>query len=223
MKKTVNFDDPASYHLYYGDHHGSPGTLVTYFTWPGARLGRPGAGSITRLGLSTPVGEAPSDPDRYPLTVTRGQPRIDAVTVSVRDAAASGRFLTDRLGFEAQSDGSLRLAGAVVWIEEDQTGDAVRMGPGCMHHVAWRVASDEQEGLWRQHLLEAGLQVTPVRDRQYFHSIYFNEPGGVLFEIATDPPGFSADEPLETLGEELKLPIWLEPDRERIAAGLPPL
>ena len=223
VKQTVNFDDPLSYHLYYGDHVGSPGTLVTYFTWPEAELGRPGVGSVTALGLRTRSGAAVTDPDLYPLTVSRGEPAIESVTLTVREARASSRFLSEQLGFEAQTDGSLRLDGAVVSIVEDRGGDAVRMGPGCMHHVAWRVAGDEQQALWRQRLLDAGLQVTPVRDRQYFDSIYFNEPGGVLFEIATDPPGFTADEPLETLGEKLKLPSWLEPDRARIVAGLPPL
>ncbi len=98
-----------------------------------------------------------------------------------------------------------------------------RISAGTVHHIAWRVAGDEEQQEWRERLLRSGTQVTPALDRNYFRSIYFHEPGGVLFEIATDPPGFTADESLEELGRDLKLPPWLEPQRARIEGVLPPL
>ena len=223
VKKTVNFDDPGSYHLYYGDRAGSPGSIVTYFAWPGAPLGRPGVGSITSFELSAPEAGATADPDGLPLGVRPGEPRLEALTMTVRDVAASYRFLGDRLGFEREADGTLRLGEAVVRLVEDREGAGVRMGPGCVHHVAWRVADDEQQAGWRQRLLAAGVDVTPVRDRQYFHSIYFHEPGGILLEIATEPPGFALDEAPGHLGEQLRLPPWLESLRPRIEAALPPV
>ena len=223
VKKTVNFDDPGSYHLYYGDEAGSPGTLVTYFAWPGAPLGMPGVGSITSFGLRAPTGHAETDPDRFPVRVSHGGAAVESITLTVRDAEATGRFLTDLLGFEAQAGGGYRLGAALAEVIENRDGVPVRMGPGCTHHVAWRVRDDEQQLAWRQRLLAAGVPVTPVKDRKYFHSIYFYEPGGVLFEIATDNPGFAVDEPAESLGGSLVLPEWLEPRREEIAAGLIPL
>ena len=223
VKKTVNFDDPGSYHLYYGDHTGSPGTLVTYFAWPGAPAGLPGVGSPTSLGISAPSGHAEVDSDGYALRLSHGEPRLQSVTLTVRRADLSRKFLSEVLGFEAQEDGSLVLEGARVELVENPEGVAVRMGPGCMHHVAWRVRDDAAQLAWRDHVLHAGVPVTPVKDREYFRSIYFYEPGGILFEIATDGPGFAVDEPVESLGQELKLPEWLEPRREEIAARLIPL
>jgi glyoxalase family protein len=141
--------------------------------------------------------------------------------MTVPDPDESRRFLVERLGFDPDGDDVL-VAGARVHLARGG-GAGVRLGPGTVHHVAWRVASDEQELAWRERLLDAGIQVTPVRDRVYFHSIYFNEPGGVLFEIATDPPGFALDEPPERLGQELRLPPWLEHERSRLEAVLPAL
>jgi glyoxalase family protein len=223
VKKTVNFDDPEAYHLYYGDPAGSPGTLVTFFAWPSAPPGRAGAGAIVEVGLQVPSGEADADPDGCPLATSRGPVSLRSVRMAVRDAGPTRRLLVDRLGFEPQADGSFRLEDARVDLVESAEVEKGRMGPGCVHHVAWRVADDEQQGLWRDNLLRAGLAVTPVRDRQYFRSIYFYEPGGVLFEIATDPPGFGIDEPADRLGSGLMLPPWLESARDRIAAALPPL
>lgn len=217
----MNFDDPGAYHLYYGDRVGSPGTIVTYFAWPAAPLGRPGVGSTTSFAVSSPNPTAHSDPDGLPLELRRGEPRLETITVTVREAAPSERFLSNVLGFESEPDGALRLGDARVRLVENREGAAVQMGPGCVHHVAWRVVDDEQQGLWRQRLLAAGLAVTPVRDRQYFRSIYFHEPGGILFEIATEPPGFGLDEAQEHLGEQLRLPPWLEAMRPRIEATLP--
>jgi glyoxalase family protein len=223
VKKTVNFDDPGAYHLYYGDEAGTPGTIVTYFAWPTAPPGRPGTGSITSFEVGSRAGDgaAPADPDGLPIEVRSGAPSLRSITMTVPDPDASRRFLVERLGFDRDGDDVLMGEARVHLAQGD--GGGVRLGPGTVHHVAWRVASDEQELAWRERLLDAGIQVTPVRDRVYFHSIYFNEPGGVLFEIATDPPGFALDEPPEKLGQELRLPPWLEPERPRLEAVLPAL
>ena len=222
VKKTVNFDDNAAYHLYYGDSAGTPGTLLTFFPWPHATPGRPGVGEISRIGFRAPrTGGA--DPDGLRLDVSSGPPAIESIEMTVRDAARTRRLMTEVLGFEEQANGELGLAGAAVRLVEDATGAPARLSGGSVHHVAWRVGSDADELAWRAHLLDRGVDVTPVRDRQYFHSIYFREPGGVLFEIATDPPGFATDEDMEHLGEGLMLPSWLESTREEIAASLPPL
>lgn len=224
VKKTINFDDPGSYHLYYGDRGASPGTIVTYFAWPQASLGRPGVGSITSFGLSAADPQVSADPDGVPLDVTAGpSPALESITMTVRDAEPSERFMAEVLGFSPAGEGRLKCGAATVRLVGDPSGAPVRMGPGCVHHVAWRVASDEDQLRWRERLLAAGVPVTPVRDRQYFHSIYFNEPGGILFEIATDPPGFTLDETQDELGSGLKLPPWLESSRAQIEAVLPPL
>lgn len=223
VKKTVNFDDPGSYHLYYGDEAGTPGTLVTYFAWPGAPPGMPGVGSISSFALRAPLGHAEADPDRFPIRVSHGGTSLEGVTLTVPDGAATGRFLTDLLGFEAQAGGGYGLGSAFAEVIENPDGVPVRIGPGCAHHVAWRVRDDRQQQAWRDRILAAGVPVTPVKDRKYFRSIYFYEPGGVLFEIATDGPGFAVDEPPESLGGALVLPEWLEPRRAVIAAGLIPL
>lgn len=226
VKRTVNFDDPAAYHLYYGDDAGSPGTLMTYFCWPGATRGHAGAGCITGVGLQAPAGGDASparEPDGLPLDITEGPVELRSVTLGVRNREPTARMLTDLLGFEAQADGGFRLGNARVEVEAEPDAPRTVMSAGVVHHVAWRVADDEIQGTWRHRLLEAGVQVTPVRDRQYFHSVYFYEPGGVLFEIATDNPGFAVDEEVGTLGTRLALPPWLEASRDRISAALPPL
>lgn len=114
-------------------------------------------------------------------------------------------------------------SGAWVDLRVDPRASRGRVGVGTVHHVAWRARDDAEQAAWRAHLLGLGLAVTPEMDRKYFRSIYFREPGGVLSEIATDPPGFTVDEPLERLGMGLMLPAWLEPQRARIEAALPPL
>jgi len=222
VKKTVNFDDNAAYHLYYGDAAGRPGTLMTFFPWPHATPGRPGVGEISRIALRAPR-TAGAEPDGLRLEVSEGPAAIESIEMTVRDGGGSHRVMTELLGFEAQADGALRLADAVVRLVEDPTGVPARPSAGSVHHVAWRVASDAAQLAWREHLQGRGVDVTPVRDRQYFHSIYFREPGGILFEIATDPPGFATDESPEHLGEGLMLPPWLESKREQITAALPPL
>ena len=224
IKKTVNFDDPHAYHLYYGDSVGTPGTLMTFFPWPHAARGRPGTGEISRITISAPGGEGGGgDPDGLRLDVVPGTARLEAIELTVRQEQPSRSVLTGLLGFEGQSDGTLMLGGARVTLRDDATGAPARISAGSVHHVAWRVADDETQLAWRQRLIEGGFQVTPVRDRQYFRSIYFTEPGGVLFEIATDGPGFAIDESPQTLGQSLRLPPWLEPRREELEALLPVL
>jgi len=276
VKRTVNFDDPGSYHLYYGDEVGRPGTVLTFFPWPLARLGRRGAGQATVTSFSVPAG-----------TLGRWVERLDAL--GVEHGAPHERFaeealtLFDRDGLELElvaQEGDLRApwAGGPVardmavrgfhhvtlteWNPEvtaqvlaetmgfrlaGEAGDRLRFaagegGPsasvdllaapgaprgqvsaGTVHHVAFRVAGDAEQLAWRRRIAGAGLEVTPVLNREYFHSIYFREPGGVLFEIATDTPGFQIDEPLAELGRALKLPPWLEPARREIESALPPL
>ena len=222
VKKTVNFDDPKSYHLYYGDEAASPGSLFTFFAWPGAVPGQRGVGEITKIGLRAP-GVGGSDPDGLQVEVGRGRTRIESIEMTVADRGATVDFMTSLLGFELQMDGALRLGEATVAVVEDRGGARGRQSAGSVHHVAWSVPSDEVELEWQLSLRAAGVDVTPVRDRQYFHSIYFREPGGVLFEIATDAPGFAIDESPEHLGEKLMLPAWMEPDRQRIEAELPPI
>jgi glyoxalase family protein len=276
VKQTVNYDDPETYHLYYGDKSGHPGTILTFFPWPGAHKGRRGPGQLTTISFSVPEGaigywtdrftskgvifEEPTsrfdeevltflDPDGLKLelvahtgaellNVWEGGPvplkhalrGFRGVTLSEegyeRTAAPlktlgfrPARELGNRFRYEVGSGG---LGGAVdvLCVPDDAPGF---VSVGTVHHVAWRTPSDEEQRIWRDELVKTGLNVTPVIDRRYFHSIYFREPGGVLFEIATDPPGFTIDEPLEVLGTGLMLPPWLEPGRELIEPRLPRL
>ncbi len=153
------------------------------------------------------------------------------MTFTQRDLGPSGTFLTDVLGFvPGAAEGSRHrfLAGtdegrANIDIVVDATAPEGRQSAGTVHHIAWRVKDDEEQLTWRASLLRAGRSPTQVMDRSYFHSIYFREPGGVLFEIATDPPGFSVDETVDALGTHLKLPPWLESQRPVIERHLPPL
>ncbi len=276
VKKTVNFDDPGTYHFYYGDETGTPGTILTFFPWPMARLGSRGAGQATVTAFSVPEGslgywserlaslgveaESPHprfdeevltfrDPDGLllELVARAGDPRTPwaagpiperfaargfyNVTLSEWNPAVTAELLTGTMGFRlvAEEGGRMRLdsgsGGAGSRVDLLATPSAARgvISAGTVHHVAFRTASDAEQLAWQGKLAERGLHVTPVQDRQYFHSIYFREPGGVLFEIATDPPGFTLDEPVAELGSGLKLPPWLEPSRERIAAVLPAL
>ena len=273
VKKTVNFDDPGSYHLYYGDAAGNPGTIMTFFSWPGAYRGRIGTGQVSTTSFAVPEDslgywverlvehgvrfERPKkrfdetvlafeDPDGLAVELVARPGRdggeapggpvpaehairgISGVTLSERSGKATTDFLTNLLGFEKveEEDGRMRhlttsSGGSFADLLERPDGPAGRVAVGTVHHVAWRAPDDETQEEWREELLYHGFDVTPVLDRVYFHSIYFREPGGVLFEIATDPPGFAVDE--EHLGESLKLPPWLEENRERIEQSLPPV
>ncbi|HXF60484.1 MAG TPA: ring-cleaving dioxygenase [Caldilineaceae bacterium] len=274
VKTTVNFDDPGTYHFYYGDAIGSPGTILTFFPWPNARRGQRGAGEANAIAYAVPadalgywekrlaefgVSTAPrqvrfgetvlpfQDPDGLWLELVTGDglPEIDhwtegpipadaalrgfhSATLQVAQAAASARLLTEWFGWErAGVEGSRArflapggAAGRIVDLVEIPQQGRGRLGAGSIHHIAFRVADDPTQLAWRARLSEAGFSVTDVRDRQYFHSIYFREPSGVLYELATDAPGFLLDESRAALGRELKLPPWLEARRADIQQQL---
>lgn len=277
VKLTVNFDDPGTYHLYYGDELGRPGTILTFFPWPRTSQGYRGAGQATVTSFRVPPDsldywqnrlsrlrvkhEMPTtrfgreilvlyDPDGLKLELVAEDggssfgPWSEAsvpmefairgfagVTLTELDLRSTARFLTGIMRFQpaGEEDGRLRfVAGdgddsAVIEVEERGGGSPGRIAAGTVHHVAWRAASDVAQQEWQEGLATAGVRVTPVRDRQYFRSIYFHEPGGVLFEIATDPPGFTLDEAPQELGRSLRLPPWLEPHRKGVERALPPL
>jgi glyoxalase family protein len=274
VKRTVNFDDPGTYHLYFGDERGRPGTILTFFPWPGVPRGRPGTGEVSATSFAVPAGSLEfwaqrlasadaatrsatrfdepmlmfEDPDglRVELIessgfagshVARGVPARYAITgfhsatLELRARERTETLLTATLGLmpTGEENGRRRFrtlgtgAGSIVDTIETPGVGRGELGGGTVHHIAWRTRDDATQAEWLERLPRVGLNVTPVQDRQYFHSIYFREPGGVLFEIATDPPGFAIDEPLEHLGEALKLPPWLEPMRPSIERALPPL
>jgi glyoxalase family protein len=210
VKKTVNFDDPHSYHLYFGDSVGSPGTLMTFFEWPRADAGRLGRGTLESIGIETPgVGEETEaeDPDGLRLRLYPGE------TPRLRDVVAIGN--PDLYVGLFETDAPLQFA--------EPVEEAALIGPGTTHHIAWRSAGDGEEQAWLERLTELGLHPTAVQDRKYFHSVYFRMPDGVLVEIATDGPGFLVDEPEESLGEGLSLPPWLEGERETLERELTPI
>ena len=288
VKKTINFDDPGSYHFYFGDAAGTPGTILTFFPWPGAYPGRVGDGMAAATAFAIPATsldywlerlaelhddfDAPvtrlgeqvltlRDPDGLTLELVARENAtpasyevIDAgvekdweyatvpaehrfrgfhsVTLCVGGWEQTAKLLTDAFGYEAAGEEPDRLrfrspSGAhAAIVDLSRTPDAPpngRMGAGTVHHVAFRAQDEQQQLAWRETIAALGFNVTPVLDRQYFRSIYFREPGGVLFEIATDPPGFQADESFEELGTRLKLPPWLEPQRQPIERRLPPV
>jgi glyoxalase family protein len=209
VKKTVNFDDPQSYHLYFGDEGARPGTLLTFFEWPGAAPGRPGRGTLERIALVVPgereVREV-EDPDGLRLELHPGE------QAGLHSVTAYGRA-TDYEGLVAGDQ--LRLV--------EPPAEQTFLGPGVTHHVAWRARDDEEEGAWQLELRGRGIPVTEILDRKYFHSIYFRPGDGILFEIATDGPGFAVDEPPDALGEALALPEWLEPQRATLERVLQPV
>jgi glyoxalase family protein len=276
VKKTVNFDDPGTYHLYYGDEAGHPGSIVTFFPWAHAAPGRAGVGEAAETMLRIPesaIGfwthrliekgvdhDTPSrrfdetvvrfrDPDGMRLSLVgaaddgpgwatpeipgehavRG---VHGVSLLLASGEATGSVLRSVLGFERiGADGPLTrfriegdALGSVVDIHEAGGFLRGRSGAGSVHHVAFRAASDEEQADAAARLqADLGLFVTEQRDRNYFRSIYFREPGGVLFEIATDDPGFAIDEEPAALGAALKLPPFLEARRAEIEAVLPDL
>jgi glyoxalase family protein len=273
VKKTVNFDDPGTYHLYYGDTQGQPGTILTFFPWAHAAQGRLGVGETQETAFRVPAaaigywthrlveqgvphalekrfGETVltfTDPDgmRFALSGVAGAESEPAwsrdvpaeyairgfhgVTLLVAKADMTAAIL-QVLGFrEVARDGALRRYRADAslggHVDLREAGDFLRgrQGRGSVHHVAFRAASDAAQAAMAEQLTAQGMQVTEQKDRNYFRSVYFREPGGVLFEIATDDPGFAVDEPAESLGSALKLPRFLEPRRAEIEARLPPL
>src|SRR5215212_831775 len=242
VKKTVNFDDPESYHLYYGDALGNPGTIMTFFSWPDALRGRIGTGQVTTTSFAVPedslgywterliehgvrfeqpekrFGEtvlAFKDPDELAVELVAGLDRdskdpweespvppenairgISGVTLSERGAEATTTFLTNLLGFKKVKEEDRRAryltmssGGSFADVLERPEGPTGRTAVGTVHHVAWRAPDEETQKAWREEISARGLNVTPVLDRKYFRSVYFREPGGVLFEIATDLAG----------------------------------
>lgn len=280
VKRTVNFDDPETYHFYFGDEVGTPGSILTFFPWPGARGGRQGTGQVAVTSFAVSPGaigfwlerllrhnvryEGPTKrgagPDAEQVIAFRdhdglmlelvatdaaaarpawgGAPGIAAeqaihgfhgVTLWVEHGDDSERVLVDTLGFrQLREDGSTRRyaagdGGPGALVDLRSVGGFLRGtgGAGTVHHVAFAVENDETQLAVRERVVAARLQPTPVIDRSYFHSVYFREPAGILYELATIPPGFAIDEPVEHLGEHLKLPPQFEAQRAEIEAVLP--
>ena len=276
VKRTVNFDDSGTYHFYFGDARGTPGTILTFFSWPGARRGHRGVGQIeaTAFAISpdsvgywldrfkeqhvtaekTPArfGEGVirfTDPDGLLLELIacdsfgkteswndssvpeehslRG---FHSVSAALEGYERTAKLLTESFGyrlfkesgnrfrFVARSESGPGRIVDLLCIPDDRPG---AIAAGSVHHIAFRAKDDAEQLQWREHLVELGYNVTPVIDRTYFHSIYFREAGGILFEIATVPPGFSLDEKLDELGMHLRLPPWMESARSQIEKILP--
>jgi glyoxalase family protein len=277
VKRTVNFDDPKTYHLYYGDGIGSPGTILTFFPWPGTGPGKPGNGQVTATAFAIPAGAVPfwterlanhqvsfegpvkrfgedvlsfTDPDgmRIELITSAtvdpskayqgGAIPLDyaihgfhSATLSEQSYDRTASLLSETLGFKLvqQEDNRFRFAtgtgeaGTTVDLLVTPDAPYGRVAGGSVHHIAWRTKDDAEQLEWLKKLTRLGYDSSPVMDRKYFHSIYFREPGGILFEIATDQPGFAVDEAPEELGLNLVLPPWLEKVRKQIEAVLPPI
>ncbi len=265
VKRTVNFDDPGSYHFYFGDNIGTPGTIMTFFPWPGARRGARRSGQVTTVSFAVPRNSMAFwkerlrathvtaeeikgrfgcnalrflDADGLQLEIVasaneessseRAIRGFAAPTLEVRNPEKTEKLLTENLGFEfvAEENNRRRFRGggsnasAEIDLVSSEAGFG-QIAAGTVHHIAFRAADDDEQLKMREQLVARGLNVTPVIDRQYFHSIYFREPNGILFEIATDGPGFLIDEPADALGETLKLPPTYEPKRNEIERALP--
>ncbi|WP_237560857.1 VOC family protein [Elioraea sp. Yellowstone] len=277
IKQTVNFDDPGVHHLYYGDETGTPGTILTFFPYPGARAGRHGAGQAAEIALAIPEGSLGFWQDRLaglrlavegpaerfgerlialkdhdglmlelvedeaaaalPGRAAEGIPAEHAIrglrgiALWVEDAAGTAQVLSEVLGHEPGPVEGNRSRfvhpgaglGRIVDLRAVPGFWAGAMGAGVVHHVAFRAADDAAQAAATAALAARGIRVTPQQDRTYFRSTYFREPGGVLFEIATDAPGFAIDEPVAALGSRLMLPARYEPHRAAIEANLPRL
>jgi glyoxalase family protein len=272
VKRTVNFDDPGSYHFYFGDDAGTPGTILTFFPWPRAARGTSGVGEVTLTAFSVPLSSidfweqrllsfnlpversqrfeetvltfpdpdgmkieivghadaAPANPPRFASVLAEHALRgFFGVTLFLKEYEETEAVL-NVMGFTRRAEEGNRLRfsaegsalGNHIDLLINPEGHHGRMGAGTVHHIAFRAADDDSQLEWRE-VLDKHLDVTPVLDRTYFHSIYFREPGGVLFELATDPPGFALDEPIESLGEALRIPPWLEQHRSVIEKRLP--
>jgi len=296
VKLTVNFDDPGTYHLYFGDEIGRPGTILTFFPWPNAPKGHRGTGQVIATSFlipecstdywldrlksqKVPV-QGPTkrfndteevltlyDPDGLELELVANRSAAEgrtlhvwkegpipiehairgfySVTLSEVGYEYTAHVLTNELGFKLVAQDGSRFRFQISGSKEDDAAGRNKntkekyhgfnivdvlclpnarygmTGVGTVHHVAWRTSSDEQQKMLRAKIVKAGLNATPVIDRIYFHSVYFREPGGVLFEIATNPPGFAVDEKVEELGTHLMLPPWLESVRKDLERVLP--
>lgn len=277
VKKTVNFDDPGTYHLYYGDESGAAGTILTFFPWEGIGAGSEGVGMATEIGYAVPEGSLEfwlqrfkennvvtgevterfgekilpfKDPDGLSLsliipaagdqrtpweteqikkeTATRG---FHSTTLSLQQIDETAKVLTDLFGYRLLSQEGNRYrfitdtveTAAVIDLLELPDGSRGRNAAGTNHHVAFRVKDENIQMELREQILSKNLQITPKIDRDYFYSLYFREPGGVLFEIATENPGFTVDEPLSELGTHLMLPHQHAHLREDLEKLLPKL
>jgi glyoxalase family protein len=267
VKKTINFDVPNAYHLYYGSEAGNPGSILTFFEYPNRAPGHAGAGMIHRilwrvrdesaldfwadrlassgvepdrseralhfddpegLGLGLVVdgsGNSPLAAHAADIPETKRIVGFEGVRAYSPSPGSSEELLIKRLGFSAEGDGDFTLRGegrsSSYGYDAPPPGPGLE-GAGTVHHIAW-ACNDEDQPRWRELLVEAGEQVTEILDRKYFRSIYFREPSGVLFEIATKGPGFTVDEPLEHLGEQLSLPEWEEHKRTELKTNLTPI
>lgn len=244
VKVTVNYDDPGGYHFYYGDEQASIGTLVTHFPIVGGRHGQPGAGQAIEMAYAVPdlsryahLGEtterfgqkviAFQDPDGIGLAFVEapGDLRLHSVTLLEREIEPTESLLIGEMGvtFEAEEGGRRRYRTGDCYVDLliDPGAWPGRMGVGVIHHTAFRTENEATQLEHRSRLQALGANVSPVRDRQYFRSIYFFEPGGALFEIATEGPGIGIDETVEELGSSLKLPPMYEDQRAQIEAKLP--
>ncbi|KKB38307.1 ring-cleaving dioxygenase [Bacillus thermotolerans] len=273
VKRTINFDDPGTYHFYFGDEEGTPGTIITFFPWNGAHQGVIGDGQVGVTTYAVPTGALSfwaerlssynvpcekinrfgeeilsfADPHGLKLELVERAERlsntwsfngvpsdmaIQGFAGAVLYSAApeqTAHLLEKVMGLEKAAEEvdytrfrSRGDIGNTVDIKKTSSGRG-RMGVGTVHHIAWRADDDKDQLEWRGYLEENGYRATPVQPRQYFNSIYFRERGHILFEIATDEPGFLIDERKESLGAELKLPEWYEPQREKIEQLLQPI
>ncbi len=275
VKRTVNFDDPDTYHFYFGDDAGTPGTILTFFPWPTASRGLAGAGEVIRTAFSIPLssldyweqrlkdhGSSPQrtgkrfdeevltflDPDGMGIEIV-GHANSGAVNAPRFASVPPNHAIRGFFGvtlLEEHLDNTAHILGVMGFHQIAKEGNRVRfaaagsalgnhidllidadasyaqLGAGSVHHIAFRAKNEDAQREWRAEIAKY-LDVTPVLDRTYFRSIYFREPGGVLFELATDPPGFAFDEPLESLGEELRVPGWLASKRASIEKRLVPI
>lgn len=271
VKRTVNFDDPGTYHLYFGDQVGSPGTAITFFPYPTSRKGRIGGGQVAYTVYAVPEGSLSFWQERlksfdipFDLQERFGEQVIrfsdwDGLGIEIVERA-EGAASNWSFGGIPQEHAVKGFGGALLYstdpeqtmealehvmglVRKGEEGDLVRFealgdignkidistqshprgmgGHGTVHHIAWRAKDQEEQIAWQDHVAKAGFAPTPVADRNYFTSVYFREHGGILFEIATDGPGFTRDEPVESLGERLMLPPWYESRREQIEQILP--
>ena len=277
IKLTVNYDDPSTYHVYFGDEIGHPGTVLTFFPWPGQPRGSKGAGQATNTSFSIAPGSISYWHDRlksHGISVETPHKRFGDTVLSFKDHDGQGlelvgsrgvaertgwtqgpvpkehtirgfhsatlledvlerteTVLVDTLGFRLVGVEEDRVryeagkggAGTIVDILSRAKAQRGFVSVGTVHHVAFRASDDAHQKDLRQEVVKADLNVTPVINRNYFHSIYFREHGGVLFEVATDQPGFAIDESPEQLGTRLALPPWLENSRVKIEKNLPPV
>lgn len=273
VKKTINFDAPEVYHLYFGDQQGSPGTIITFFPWPHSRKGRIGGGQVGVTTYMVPTGSfsfwvarlkrfgiACEQTTRFGETYLQFED-WDGLKLEIveREAGAPSQWSfggvpADKAikGFggailystapERTADllehvmGLRKVGQEGLYVRYQSTADIGNLidlpinpvapglgGAGTVHHIAWRAADDAEHARWRTHVEQSGFHPTPIVDRQYFNALYFREAGGILFEIATDPPGFARDEEPDALGEKLMLPEWFDPQREMIENNLMPI